>query len=178
MKFASAKALIGWSFQMETICLCKVQKFDDSKAPSFGALSMHDQKTQAAMVMAKVARLAYNERLVLWAYFTERAGEVMALADLMPLDLPLNIRVELVKHWLVQDVPGKAHRPKTAHHLAEQCKVSDATMCRNKRRVMVECDRLFRSALLSIEIQHLDLIEFPSVANMSRGSHMAACKAA
>ncbi|WP_145927130.1 hypothetical protein [Jeongeupia sp. USM3] len=176
MRFSSVKALVGWAFQMESTVMCRVAKYGESSSPAFGGLSMADQRTQAAMVMAKVLRLPFAERTVLWAFFVGDDAHLMVLADRLSVPMSIGTRVELVRHWVGEgEATPRGRRPKSGRMLAEREKVSESTMTRAKQRVQRECNALFGKALAVIEVQCLPLLVATRQERFHREDEKSAC---
>ena len=159
MEFATVRALIGWAFGVEVKSCCSIVRYGAVTGGS--ELSFLDSKAQAALVMAKINMLPHRERVVVWALHSGLVAHVMALADLVRCDLPLTVRIELVKQWV--DGSGKSQR-----YLADHAKVSQKTVSRRYVEVARQCDELLRSAEAVIEVQCLALIRSLSRANSHR----------
>lgn len=164
MMFMTVKAMLGWAFQMETIVIAKTQKYCETASPSFGGLSPHDLKAQAAMIMAKVARLPFEERAVLWLYFTGREEEAIALAGSMPGRYGLKADRDLLRKWSLGE--GVSCRD-----FADRHSIGRTTANRYENELYRRLNAILRRAMLAIEIQHLHLIQAP----MAERNQATAC---
>ena len=165
MMFMTVKAMLGWAFQMETIVIAKTQKYCETASPSFGGLSPHDLKAQAAMIMAKVARLPFEERAVLWLYFTGRETEAIALSSGMPGRYGLRADRDLLLKWSLGE--GVSCRD-----FADRYQANYRTANRYENELYRRLNAILRRAMLAIEIQHLHLIQSPMAErNEAKPSH-------
>lgn len=106
MQFSSIRALVGWSFQIETTSMVKVQKFGESQAPAWDGLSPTDLKAQSAMVMAKINRLPVEQRAVLWALHVQRETEMIYLTTHTPCKYGYKTDLDIIRKWATGEGPG------------------------------------------------------------------------
>lgn len=164
MKFKSVTALVGWAFQVSESVPVKVQRFSDVRGAEFDALTPDQLKMLAVDVLAKVSRLPDKEQAVLAAYF---AGDVRAVKKAAALVLPAGwtqpMRIELARCWV-----NDQQLERTQKEMAETFMVSEPTMTRRKRDAFSSLSACLGSALVTLEVQLLDMLDGFSACNAHR----------
>ncbi|WP_028498289.1 hypothetical protein [Microvirgula aerodenitrificans] len=156
MMFMTVKDMLGWAFRMETVVLAKTQKYCETAAPSFGGLLPNELKAQAALIMGKVDRLPFEERAVLWLYFTGRETEAIALAGGMPGRYGMKADRDLLLKW-------SRGEGVSCRDFADRHSCCHMTANRYEKALYRRLNAILRRAMLVIEIQHLQLIRVPMV---------------
>ncbi|OVE45678.1 hypothetical protein [Chromobacterium violaceum] len=144
MQFSTIRALVGWAFQIETVSMVKVQKFGEATAPAFEGLSPTDQKAQAAMVMAKIGRLPFEQRAVLWALHVQRETEMVYLTTHTPGKYGYKTDLDIIRKWATGDGPG-------CRDLGDRHSVHYTTAHRYERAVVQRLEQMMHQAYAALE---------------------------
>lgn len=175
MQFSTVRALVGWAFQMTEAIPVKVQKFAEAQPREWDALTPDELKAMAVDVMAKVGRLPKAEQAVLAAYFTATTTAVIEAAKLLPGGWPTALRRELTRGWVNDQEMGRSQE-----EIGQTFMLSQATICRRQQEAFRILGSTFATGLAVIEVQVLDLVEYPTYRNATRSKafHGGACAAA
>ena len=144
MQFSTVRALVGWAFQIETTSMVKVQKFGEAVAPAFDGLSPHDLKAQSAMVMAKINRLPFEQRAVLWALHVQRETEMVYLTTHTPGRFGYRTDLDIIRKWATGEGPG-------CRDLGDRHNVHYTTAHRYEKTVIRQLERLMHQAYAALE---------------------------
>ncbi|WP_047236660.1 hypothetical protein [Chromobacterium subtsugae] len=144
MQFSTVRALVGWAFQIETTSMVKVQKFGEAVAPAFDGLSPHDLKAQSAMVMAKINRLPFEQRAVLWALHVERETEMIYLTTHTPGKYGYKTDLDIIRKWATGEGPG-------CRDLGDRHGLSHMTLHRYGKGVVAQLERMMNQAYAALE---------------------------
>ncbi|MCD5326747.1 hypothetical protein ACFFU8_18220 [Chromobacterium piscinae] len=106
MQASTIQNLVGLCFQLETTVILKTQHFGLYEPPEFEALTMHEKKAQAAMIMAKINRLPFEQRAVLWALHVQRDTEMVYLTTHTPCKYGYKTDLDIIRKWATGDGPG------------------------------------------------------------------------
>lgn len=152
MQFKNIKALLAWAFQIECSAGIKIATYGEQTGASFGAISMEDQRYQAAMVLAKVGRLCVEERAALWALHLQRDTEMIYLATKLPSKFGRSTDVELIRKWATNEGPS-------CRELGKRHVVGHVTAYRYEVEVFKRLNMLMHAAYERLETQHKSLLE-------------------
>ena len=153
MQFSTIKSLVGWAFQIEAVCLVKVQKFGEQQtSPAFADVTPHDLKAQAAMVMLKINRLPAPERAALWARHVQRDTEMIYLTTITPCQYGFKTDLDIIRKWATSE--GASSR-----ELGDRHSLSHTTMQRYSRKVIQVVEGLMHKAYGTLEAPHTELLE-------------------
>ncbi|TDR82190.1 hypothetical protein [Paludibacterium purpuratum] len=132
--------------------MIKVQKFQEQTSPAFANLTPMDLKAQSAMVMAKINRLPFEERAVLWCLHVQRETEIIFLADRTPRRWSMATDKDIIRKWCTGDGPG-------CRDIGDRHDVSFKTANRYEKEVvrMLEC--WMHKAYATLEIQHRAILQ-------------------
>lgn len=146
MQFKTIKGLVEWAFRIEAVPILKTQKYEEN-TPARPDMTPHDEHAMSSMVMLKINRLPYLERVALWAYYTGLPAHIIALAGAVDQRFGPKTAEDVVRKWATGDGPA-------CREIGDRHSVSHMTAHRYQRDVMRELDRLFHLALATLEIQH------------------------
>jgi len=152
MRFSNVRSLVGWAFQIETTSMIKVQKFAEAQSPSFGDLSPMDLKTQSAFVMAKIARLPFEERAVLWCLHVQRETEIIYLSTKTPQRWGMNTDKDIIRKWCTGEGLG-------CRDIGDRHSVHYSTANRYENEVIRGVEVWMHKAYATLEIQHRPLLD-------------------
>ncbi|QIY81490.1 hypothetical protein [Chromobacterium violaceum] len=144
MQFSTIRALVGWAFQIETVSMVKVQKFGEAVAPAFDGLSPHDLKAQSAMIMAKINRLPFEQRAVLWALHVQRDTEMVYLTTHTPGKYGYKTDLDIIRKWATGEGPG-------CRDLGDRHSTSHMTLHRYSKDVVAQLERMMHQAYATLE---------------------------
>ena len=154
MQFSTVRALVGWAFQIEAVCLVKVQKFGEQQtSPAFADVTPHDLKAQAAMVMLKINRLPAEQRAVLWALHVQRETEMVYLTTHTPCRWGYRTDLDIIRKWATGKGPG-------CRELGDRNHASHMTLNRYERSVIKAIEALMHKAYATLEEPHAEMLEY------------------
>ncbi|MBA4707527.1 hypothetical protein [Aquitalea aquatica] len=153
MQFSNIKSLTGWCFQIEAVCLVKVQKFGEQQtSPAFADVTPHDLKAQAAMVMLKINRLPAEQRAVLWALHVQRETEMVYLTTHTPCRFGFKTDLDIIRKWATGEGPG-------CRELGDRAHVNYRTVHRYEKAVIKAVELLMHKAYAALEKPHAEMLE-------------------
>lgn len=153
MQFSTVRALVGWAFQIEAVCLVKVQKFGEQQtSPAFAEVTPHDLKAQAAMIMLKINRLPPEQRAVLWALHVQRETEMVYLTTHTPCRFGFKTDLDIIRKWATGEGPG-------CRELGDRNHVHYSTASRYEKSVVKVVELLMHKAYSSLEKPHEEMLE-------------------
>ncbi|MCD0493859.1 hypothetical protein LQD23_16380 [Chromobacterium violaceum] len=158
MQFSTIRALVGWAFQIETVSMVKVQKFGEATAPAFEGLSPTDMKAQAAMVMAKIGRLPFEQRAVLWALHVQRETEMVYLTTHTPGKFGYKTDLDIIRKWATGDGPG-------CRDLGDRHGSSHMTLHRYEKAVVAQLELMMHKAYEALEAPLTEILDRISYEN-------------
>ncbi len=154
MQFSTIKSLVGWAFQIEAVCLVKVQKFGEQQtSPAFADVTPHDLKAQAAMVMLKINRLPAEQRAVLWALHVQRETEMVYLTTHTPCRWGYRTDLDIIRKWATGEGPG-------CRELGDRNHVHYSTASRYEKTVVKAVELLMHKAYRTLEAPHSEMLEY------------------
>lgn len=154
MQFSTIKSLVGWAFQIEAVCLVKVQKFGEQQtSPAFADVTPHDLKAQAAMVMLKINRLPAEQRAVLWALHVQRDTEMVYLTTHTPCRFGFKTDLDIIRKWATGEGPG-------CRELGDRHHVHYSTASRYEKTVVQALELLMHKAYGVLEGPHREMLEY------------------
>ncbi|WP_434627604.1 hypothetical protein [Chromobacterium sp. CV08] len=157
MQFSTIGALVGWAFQIETVSMVKVQKFGEALAPAFEGLSPHDLKAQSAMIMAKINRLPFEQRAVLWALHVQRDTEMVYLTTHTPCKYGFKTDLDIIRKWATGKGPG-------CRDLGDRHNVHHTTAHRYEKAVIRQLERMMHQAYAALEVPMAEVLDRMSYA--------------
>lgn len=153
MQFSTIKSLVGWAFQIEAVCLVKVQKFGEQQtSPAFADVTPHDLKAQAAMVMLKINRLPAEQRAVLWALHVQRDTEMVYLTTHTPCRFGFKTDLDIIRKWATGEGPG-------CRELGDRHHIHFNTANRYERKVIQAVEMLMHKAYGTLEAPHVEMLD-------------------
>lgn len=153
MQFSTIKSLVGWCFQIEAVCLVKVQKFGEQQtSPAFADVTPHDLKAQAAMVMLKINRLPAEQRAVLWALHVQRETEMVYLTTHTPCRFGFKTDLDIIRKWATGEGPG-------CRELGDRHHIHFNTANRYERKVIQIVEALMHKAYGTLEDPHRAMLD-------------------
>lgn len=154
MQFKNIKSLLAWAFQIECSAGIKIATYGEQTGAGFGAMSMEDQRYQAAMVLAKVGRLCVEERAALWALHLQRDTEMIYLAGVIGGRFGLTTNQALIRKWATGcGVP-------TCRQVAALHGVGRTSANEYEQKYVMQLELLATRAYAAIEDQCMELLEW------------------
>ncbi|MDE1714918.1 hypothetical protein PWG14_20735 (plasmid) [Chromobacterium amazonense] len=144
MHASTIQNLVGLCFQMETTLLLKTQHFGQYEPPEFEALTMHEKKAQAAMIMAKINRLPNLQRAVLWALHTRRETEMIYLTTHTPCKYGFKTDLDIIRKWATGKGPG-------CRDLGDRHGVHHTTLHRYGKKIIRQLEQAMHQAYAALE---------------------------
>ncbi|WP_283148999.1 hypothetical protein [Silvimonas soli] len=141
----------------------KTAKYGEQSASAYGDESKGDQIMTAVNILNKVAGLPEAERAVIVAYYTCEVAAINEAALSLPMGWPTALRRMLARSWA-----GDRGLEMSQDDIATAYSFSQQTASRRWTETCKVLNGDLRSALAVLELQLLDLITMPTVANAHR----------